>query len=93
MQSKFGGKSLFKKKTKLNWPLMRCYKINTCAFFSHYRDRFGEKAFKELVGSFCEGPLQPLCRRLAYMAVRGEEPPLDLCPDGYKAGTGIKIDI
>jgi hypothetical protein len=66
---------------------------NTCAFFNHYRSRFGEKAFKDLVSSFCEGPLQPLCRRLAYMAVRGEEPPIDLCPDGYKAGTGIKVEI
>jgi len=30
---------------------------------------------------------------LAYMAERGEEPPVDLCPDGYKAGTGDKVDF
>ena len=76
-----------------NGGAMRCFKIETCAFFSHYKSRFGEKAFKKLVNSYCKGPLQPLCRRLAYMAVRGEEPPVDLCPDGYKAGTGDKVDF
>ena len=85
--------SPFTNKNKQNGTLMRCYKIDTCAFFNHYRSRFGEKAFKDLVSSFCEGPLQPLCRRLAYLAVRGEEPPVDLCPDGYKAGTGIKVEF
>jgi hypothetical protein len=72
---------------------MHCYKISACAFFAHYQSRFGEKAFKLMVNSYCMGPLQPMCRRLAFMAVRGEEPPVDLCPDGFKAGTGIKIDI
>jgi hypothetical protein len=73
--------------------VMHCDKIYNCVFFCHYNNRFGKKAFNILVGSYCKGPLQPFCRRLAYMAVRGEEPPVDLCPDGYKAGTGDKVDF
>ena len=63
---------------------MNCYKLETCAFICHYEARFGEMAFKTLVSTYCKGSLQPLCKRLVYMAVRGEEPPVDLCPDGYK---------
>jgi len=67
---------------------MRCQKIDTCAFFSQYKSRFGKKGIEHLVDSYCKGVLQPLCRRLSYIAVRGEEPPIDLCPDGYNAVTG-----
>lgn len=70
---------------------MRCYKIDSCAFFRFYQGRFGEKALKTLVESYCQGPLHPMCKRLKYLAVRGEEPPVDLCPDGYQAGTGKKL--
>jgi hypothetical protein len=73
--------------------MMLCHKIDSCAFFNHYQSRFGEKVLGGLMKSYCRGPLQPICRRLAYMAARGEEPPVDLCPDGYKAGTGIKVDF
>lgn len=72
---------------------MLCYKIDSCAFLNHYKNRFGEKTLRGLMNSYCKGPLQPLCRRLAYMAACGEDPPIDLCPDGYKAGTGTKVEF
>ena len=70
---------------------MRCYKIDDCAFFQHYQDRFGESALEELMSTYCQGPYQPLCKRLKYIEERGAEPPIDLCPDGYQAGTDNKI--
>ena len=70
---------------------MRCPKINTCAFFEYYKNRFGERELKTLVSAYCEGYFQPLCKRLKYFEVRGEEPPVDFCPDGYLAGTENKI--
>lgn len=70
---------------------MRCYKIDNCAFFEHYRARFGEKRLQTLISSYCEGPFQPLCKRLVFIARHGENPPIDLCPDGYQAGTGNKL--
>jgi hypothetical protein len=70
---------------------MRCEKIETCAFFNLYKNRFGDLAYQSLLSAYCEGVFQPLCKRLKYIKERGEEPPLDLCPDGYQAGTGNKI--
>lgn len=64
---------------------MHCPKIDDCAFFDHYKNKFGEKELERLVNSYCKGPLQPLCRRLVYMSVRGEVPTIDLFPDGYRA--------
>ena len=70
---------------------MRCHKIDDCAFFGRYKNRFFEKEIKRLINSYCKGPLQPLCRRLAYLLTCGEVPPLDLCPNGYKAGRGSEV--
>lgn len=70
---------------------MKCYKIQTCAFHEHYKNRLGDKKLQTILDSYCEGPFQPLCKRLTYIAVRGEEPPIDLCPDGYQFGTGKRL--
>lgn len=70
---------------------MRCHKIDTCAFFDYYKRKFGDQTLQALIGAYCEGFFQPQCKRLKYLEERGEEPPVDLCPDGYQAGTGNKI--
>lgn len=70
---------------------MKCYKINDCAFFALYKSKLGDQRLQTIINSYCEGPFQPLCKRLIYMAMRDETPPLDLCPDGYQFGTGKKI--
>ena len=70
---------------------MQCYKINSCAFFGHYRERFGEARLQTLIRAYCEGPLQPMCKRLLFIARHDVEPPVDLCPDGFQAGTGNRL--
>jgi hypothetical protein len=70
---------------------MRCHKIETCAFFAYYKKRYGDQTLKALVSAYCEGFFQPECKRFKFMAERGEEPPVELCPDGYVAGTLNKI--
>lgn len=70
---------------------MRCHKINTCAFFEVYKRRLGDNRLQTMINAYCEGPFQPLCKRLKYLAERGEEPPVDLCPDGYQVCTANKI--
>ena len=63
---------------------MHCDKISICDFFGYFKSTFGEKAFKEMVDSYCRGPLHPACRRLAYLEIRKVSPPVDLCPNGHK---------
>ena len=70
---------------------MICHRLETCGYFQKHKDAIGDKRYEKLVRTYCKGPLQPLCKRLKYMAVKGEEASPDLRPDGYQAGTNKKI--
>ena len=70
---------------------MLCPRIETCGFFKKYKCVIGEQRYEQLMATYCQGPLQPLCKRLQYLAEHGEDPSPDLRPDGYRAGTDKKI--
>ena len=72
-------------------PAMLCHRLETCGFFQKYKDVIGDQRYEMIVRSFCKGSLQPLCKRLKYMAEKGEDPPPGLRPDGYEAGTNKKM--
>ena len=68
-----------------------CERYHDCVFCKAIRYLLNPRKYELLVGSYCEGPLQPKCRRLKWRRERNEEPPDDLCPNGYRLGSHIKI--
>jgi hypothetical protein len=70
---------------------MICPRLDTCEFFRKYKEVIGDHRYELLASSYCKGSLQPLCKRLKYLAEQGEDPPVDLRPDGYEAGTNRKL--
>jgi hypothetical protein len=70
---------------------MVCPRLEHCGFFREHRNSAGRNRYELLLRSYCQGPFQPLCKRLKYMLEREEEPPAQLRPDGYQAGTNIRI--
>jgi hypothetical protein len=70
---------------------MICHRLETCGYFQKYKDVIGDQRYDLMVRSYCKGPLQPLCKRLKYLTEKGEDPPVDLRPDGYESGTNNKM--
>jgi hypothetical protein len=65
---------------------MLCEYSGWCEYYSTYKTRTAGKQYLLLINSYCEGILQPMCRRIKYQTETGEPPPLTLCPNGYHVG-------
>jgi hypothetical protein len=70
---------------------MLCDQSDTCLYYTTHKYRASRRQYQLLVDSYCEGVLQPMCKRLKYRQETGEEPPDELCPNGYRAGSHHKL--
>ncbi len=70
---------------------MLCEHSKNCIYYRTYRYKPDSKQYRLLVESYCEGNLQPRCRRLQYEAEYCKEVPEELAPNGYLAGTHKKL--
>lgn len=69
---------------------MNCRFSKNCVYYATSRYKTNQRQHKLLVESYCEGTLSPKCRRIIYETEFGIEPPEDLAPNGYIAGTHKK---
>ena len=72
---------------------MLCKSSNSCAFYRTHRYKSNSKQYRLLAESYCEGDLQPKCRRVLYEAEFSKEPPEDLAPNGYLVETNKKLRV
>lgn len=70
---------------------MLCEHSVDCVYYKIYKYKTTARQYHLLVASYCEGALQPMCRRRKFQTETGETPPDILCPNGYKAGSHHKI--
>lgn len=70
---------------------MICDNSDNCVFYRTHKYTLSAKQYQLLVGSYCEGILQPMCKRIKYAVETGENPPDILCPNGYRVGSHKKI--
>jgi len=70
---------------------MNCDKSEACVFYRTYRYLADSKQYRLLVESYCEGSLQPKCRRIQYETDFHKEAPAQLAPNGYLLGTHKKL--
>jgi len=70
---------------------MICENSDNCIFYRTHKYRLSTKQYQLLVGSYCEGILHPMCKRIKYARETGENPPDVLCPNGYRVGSHKKI--
>jgi len=70
---------------------MSCDRIDLCVFYKTHKYRMSTRQYQLLVSTYCEGSLSPACRRKKFRQERGEEPPDELCPNGYRAGSHQKL--
>ena len=70
---------------------MICERHETCAFFNTYKNNISTRQYELLLNTYCEGKLQAMCRRMKWRTEKNEEPPADLCPNGYLVGKSKKF--
>ena len=70
---------------------MLCKSSDNCAFYRTHRYKSNSKQYRLLTESYCEGDLQPRCRRALYEAEFSKKAPEELAPNGYLAGTNKKL--
>lgn len=70
---------------------MRCLHFEECVYYRTHKFTTSRRQYQLLVDSYCEGVLQPMCRRLKFQKETGHAPPDELCPNGYRAGSHHKI--
>lgn len=72
---------------------MLCKHSDNCSYYRTFRYQQNSKQYQLLVESYCEGTLRASCHRLKYVDEFGTEPPAELAPNGYLAGTHKKLRI
>lgn len=70
---------------------MLCEHAVDCVYYRTHKYKTSRRQYQLLVSSYCEGVLQPMCRRIRFKNETGEEPPDELCPNGYQAGSHHKL--
>ena len=70
---------------------MLCEHSADCVYYRTHKYKTSRRQYQLLVDSYCEGVLQPMCRRQKYQKETGANPPDELCPNGYQAGSHHKI--
>ena len=54
---------------------MLCEKFATCAFFKTYKNDISTRQYEFLIATYCEGDLQPQCKRMKWRQCQNEDPP------------------
>lgn len=70
---------------------MSCEHSKSCIYYRTHKYKSSGRQFRLLVDSYCEGTLQPRCKRLRYKAEFCKEAPDELAPNGYLVGTHKKL--
>jgi len=70
---------------------MICDYSENCIYYRTHRYKADSKQRRLLVESYCEGSLQPRCRRLQYETEFCKGAPEELAPNGYLVGTHKKL--
>ena len=70
---------------------MVCKQLDKCPFYGRKTFELSDKQFEFFVHTFCIGDFQHMCMRQKWREEFGEDPPDELCPDGYSAITKEKI--
>ena len=70
---------------------MLCEHSENCIYYRTHRYKADSKQRRLLVESYCEGSLQPRCRRLQYETEFCKGAPEELAPNGYLVGTHKKL--
>lgn len=69
---------------------MNCKYSDNCTYYKTNRYKSNSKQHQLLVESYCEGDLQPICRRVQYEAEFSKLASEELAPNGYLVGTHKK---
>jgi hypothetical protein len=70
---------------------MLCERFATCAFFKIYKNDISTRQYEFLIATYCEGDLQPQCKRMKWRQNKNEEPPETLLPNGYLIGSTSRV--
>jgi hypothetical protein len=70
---------------------MLCERFATCAFFKIYKNEISTRQYEFLIATYCEGDLQPQCKRMKWRQNKNEEPPETLLPNGYLIGSTSRV--
>ena len=61
----------------------RCDRASSCAFFTNHSLQISDRLYDFLVATYCEGDLQPRCKRRKWHEEKEENPPELMLPNGY----------
>ena len=64
-----------------------CEYAGTCVFYNVHKYTLSEREYQMFVSSYCNGTLQSMCQRIKFQREKDDEPPLGLCPNGYRVGS------
>jgi len=70
---------------------MLCEQYGSSEFYEAHKYTKSTEHHQMLISRYCEGALQPKCRRIKLQREEGEESPHELCPNGYRANNLQKI--
>lgn len=72
---------------------MRCKHSDNCTYYKTNKYKASSKQHQLLIESYCEGELQPKCRRMQHEAEFNKKAPEGLAPNGYLVGTHKKLRV